>query len=199
MVRALLDGSKTQTRRIAKPRRNPSLLDGSWTDDYVLDPGNREWLMRDNPYGQPGDRLWVRETWKPRIAHSCGMDACDCDTVYVHYSAGGEGHYFSSEIPEEWAMPQAAQNGKSVPSLHMPRWASRIQLEITSVRVERLQDISEGDAVAEGTPRDTGPGTQFCRADARNGYQHLWESIYGAGSWDTNPWVWVVEFRRAEP
>jgi hypothetical protein len=180
MVRALLDGSKTQTRRIAKPRRKPSLLDG-WTDGYVLDPGNSDWLMADNPYGQPGDRLWVRETFA-----DIGIGAPN----YIHQADANE---VARSLVRRWK-----------PSIHMPRAASRIMLEVVSVRIERLREISEPDARAEGIV-DGGcvccgePEPCGCpkpSPDARDAYVRLWESINGASSWNANPWVWVVEFRR---
>lgn len=190
MVRALLDGTKTQTRRPAKARKNPSLLDGSWTDDYVLDPGNREWLMRDNPYGQAGDRLWVRETWSQPAALDPGP------TVYrADYPAC---------VPANFTNLPAVDEITWRPSIHMPRTACRIQLEIVSVRVERLNDISDQDAIAEGLPyhRCTdwmGPGNSRRDFGPKDAYEALWESINGAGSWSANPWVWVVEFKRVTP
>lgn len=195
MVRALLDGSKTQTRRPAKPRRKPSLLDGSWTDDYVLDPGNRDWLMRDNPYGQPGDRLWVRETWAQPAALDPGPTVYRAD--------------YPDCVPAQYENVPPAEEITWKPSIHMFRKDSRILLEITGVRVERLQDISEADAIAEGVePHEV---RQFAlhglnaeeraairRQAAVGPYRGLWESINGGGSWDANPWVWVIEFRRIE-
>lgn len=134
------------------------------------------------PYGQPGDRLWVRETWHPETSNPDAKAAyrADCD-----YETGKECG---------WR-----------PSIHMPRWASRILLEITDVRVERLQDIDEDDCLAEGIAqvvREKLPRIQQCgEYDAINvdpvaEYRDLWESISGAGSWDAKPWVWVIEFRR---
>lgn len=234
MVRAILDGSKTQTRRVVKLRQ----LSGSYYEggaagvdfDGFRIPreggpapakfsaeavGGGAYMNEEIycPYGQPGDRLWVRETWMPKISHSCGDDVCDCETVYVNYPAGGEGMYFHGGIPEEWVMPEAAMRGKSVPSIHMPRWASRILLEIVSVRVERLHDLSEGDAVAEGIERmpcavpDTklwknynpGNGCTPSMSIPQNSFRSLWESINGEENWLSNPFVWVVEFKRVTP
>lgn len=183
MVRAILAGTKTQTRRAAKPRRNPSLLDGSWSDGYVLDPGNREWLMRDCPYGEPGDRLWVKETFR---------DARDFGAGRVLYRASGD----------------TACGWK--PSIFMPRELSRLTLDVADVRLERLQDISDrgpqNDCTAEGVfhcgmdvPSYEEWSASGFRSSEKYMYRQLWESINGAGSWDANPWVWVVEFRRAEP
>lgn len=206
MVRALLDGSKTQTRRVMKrqpylSRTNPPNFSDTKPGDLFVCPdmfpttdqrgsvfaecerigvyhcmGQQAFAEKHSPYGQPGDRLWVRETWAPHPDFPLSAQR-------AVYRADPE----CEHDVERWR-----------PSIHMPRPYSRILLEIVSVRVERLQDCSESDAVAEGIPRDTGVGTQFCRADPRNGYRHLWESINGAGSWDANPWVWVVEFKRVQ-
>ena len=172
MVRAILSGSKSQTRRIVKAR------DLEWMDVHqgLREPDNAERC----PHGQPGDRLWVRETWHDASSslHSCAL-----------YRADG--------IDLHW--------DKWTPSIHMPRWASRITLEITSVRVERLQEISIEDAKAEGAwgPDDSIVqkvtdyfGTDIFSANPRKAFQMLWESINGPDSWAANPWVWVIEFRR---
>jgi hypothetical protein len=176
MVRALLDGSKTQTRRIMKPQ--PSL---------GQDFGGRVLC----PYGQPGDRLWVREAFSgPRHQeHHPPRDWHSTDEI----------HYWADGCPScnDWTKPR--------PGMFMPRWASRITLEITGVRVERLVDISEDDARAEGITdggclncgeSETNCGCLNPQPDARDSFIHLWESINGPGSWAANPWVWVVEFRR---
>jgi hypothetical protein len=157
-------------------------------------------------YGQPGDRLWVRETWKPHcegeISPDFPLGTC------VKYRADGK-----CIKPENWTKEQGrwceSQEESKVwkPSIFMPRWASRITLEIVSVRVERLQDITEEDAKAEGITFHNGGGI------GHSGYRHdpafgmvtdtpqwayawLWESINGAGSWGSNPWVWVIEFKK---
>lgn len=215
MVRAILEGRKTQTRRVVKQDLQ-RLGDGDW---YAFDHRGINYrvnarhttvaawahLLQFCPYGQPGDRLWVRETWQGPL-----MDA---DTMETEYRAS----------PDEFHNPKycvyAADGGPAPefvtlddelvcrwrPSIHMPRWASRILLEITGVRVERLQDISEADAIVEGIEKTVGgfwslygqsdvDGTYSPRAS----YRALWESINGPGSWDANPWVWVIEFKRID-
>jgi hypothetical protein len=190
MVRALLDGSKTQTRRAVK-------MPPSWDCIVYADWGNGWWPYRsddgespnyDNneiplrcPYGQPGDRLWVRETWAP---HPDFPES-------VHrgvYRADPECKY---DVPR-WR-----------PSIHMPRWASRILLEIVSVRVERLQDIGDVDSHAEGVTIEDRHMGGYCAGEflppSVRAYRELWEQINGAGSWAANPWVWVVEFKRVTP
>jgi len=204
MVRALLDGSKTQTRRVVKDLPPWEITEivpsaggcGRWLPNGPAPSGrgmaSGHW--RPCPYGQPGDRLWVRETWAPHPDFP--------ETVRRGvYRADPECEY---DVPR-WC-----------PSIHMPRWANRILLEIVSVRVERLNDCSRKDAIAEGIhryehvwrdseyPLDDvayepvmGAPTRYsCPIQA---YQALWENINGAGSWDVNPWVWVVEFKRAAP
>lgn len=189
MVRALLDGSKTQTRRIVKPNYQEmgERDDGSaWPWSEHPDTAADHWHAC--PYGQPGDRLWVRETYADagcRLTYRADLD----DGAHC--------------MVKKWT-----------PGIHMFRADSRILLEIVSVRVERLQAISEADSLAEGIqrrqvrPRDARLGGQgvYGTGDendwagtARQAYEHLWEQINGAGSWDANPWVWVVEFKRVTP
>ena len=181
MIRAILNGTKTQTRRVLKPQPTGwAGGPGVWLpngkpaplvpmDDTVL-PFGRAIAC---PYGQPGDRLWVRETWARIDGDRDERDA-------IAYRANGE-----------------AQADRWRPAIHMPRAASRITLEITSVRVERLQDISEADAIAEGTRGGHGsiPGYNHNATPVEH-YRSLWEFI--KGPWEANPWVWVVEFRRLE-
>lgn len=198
MVRALLAGTKTQTRRVvALPRKRESFVvldygNGWWP--YESDDGESE-LCDDGmehpytcPYGQPGDRLWVRETWRT-VAESDAIPPRDLTPAHRIWYEADE--------------PHQRGFGKLRPSMFMPRWASRILLEVTAVRVERLQDISKADAEAEGIERDGSAWRHYTRpcrfacTDPRMSYQTLWELINGAGSWDANPFVWVVEFKRA--
>ncbi|KWI50306.1 hypothetical protein WT72_24355 [Burkholderia pseudomultivorans] len=145
----------------------------------------------------------MRETWKPRISHSCALDTCGCADVWVDYQAAGDGVYFPErKIDENWTMPEAAMKGRWIPSIHMPRWASRITLEITGVRAERLQSISEPDARAEGvTIADhhlRGYRADAYRPPSIRACHELWDSLNATRGhgWDTNPWVWVIEFKR---
>lgn len=209
MVRRIDDGSKTQTRRpvnlpelrrsttsghdwqwrgqapirsIAQQRRSPQC----WQD--VRDA----YLLGLCPYGVPGDRLWVKETFYcddyryPTIPEAERDDGAWRESML----------YFRADVPSGrfsdagyWAEP----GGKWRPSIHMPRWASRITLEVTSVRVERLHEITDEDAQAEGAP---GPYTDLFTPRLR--FERLWESINGIESWEANPWVWVVGFKRVE-
>lgn len=188
MVRAILAGTKTQTRRAWREQPPPGVRVG-----YV--PGETRF-----PYGQPGDQLWVRETWLD--ARCTGVEVRDPHTLKrTSYAYGADtppGSY-ADQCRKDYGL-------KWRPSIHMPRAASRIQLEVTGVRVERLQDISDADARAEGAVCvDEATGREVLFPDAskagswRLGYRVLWESINGPGSWDANPWVWVVEFRRLRP
>lgn len=181
MVRAILDGRKTQTRRIVKPAPYDNcqriiqhgdewlqvLLNG---EDHELTLGDVSKRLK-CPHGVPGDRLWVRETFS-RSANGDG----------IWYWADGNPDY------GDWSRPK--------PSIHMPRWASRITLQITDIRVEQLCDISEEDAIAEGVSNQCEDGMWI---SAMEQYADLWDSINGGGSWDANPWVWVIEFVRMQP
>ncbi|HEU6454935.1 MAG TPA: hypothetical protein VN201_05685 [Roseateles sp.] len=194
MVRALLAGTKTQTRRVVKP-------DGRYRLDLVA-PADRG--PSRCPYGQPGDRLWVREAWRVSKQHDPkpprDIPARKCT---VFFEVGGS---IANQANGRWEEdPTYSANGadwvgKLRPSMFMPRWASRITLQITGVRVERLKDIGARDAIAEGAqPEFPDPVvSQACPEDYVTGYRTLWESINGAGSWALNPWVWVVEFKRIE-
>ncbi|TXH90322.1 MAG: hypothetical protein E6Q78_05105 [Rhodoferax sp.] len=166
MVRAILAGTKTQTRRVVKP--TPEWIGKSGVLSFNGRVGLPHAIC---PYGQPGDRLWVREAWNGYGPFKDGM------------------HYYYR------ATDQNPDSTKWKPSIHMPRAASRITLEITGVRVERLQDISEADAKAEGYKEFPGSVNQM---DPVTWYQALWEQINGPGAWDANPWVWVVKFKRLE-
>ncbi|RYM47270.1 hypothetical protein [Serratia proteamaculans] len=191
MVRAILDGRKTQTRRALNWKRQPYTEmaerdDGSlwpWAEDG--DRGGDIWFPC--PFGEVGDRLWVRETWQgPLVDEEHFEDyRANADKFqtpeFCEYAADGGAR------PEFCDLDDNAHQGWR-PSIHMPRWASRTLLEITAVRVERLQDISEADAIAEG-------GTKHFNIDW---FGPLWASIYGVDSWNANPWVWVIEFKRVE-
>ena len=212
MVRAILEGRKTQTRRVIKQAVGPSLSVGC--EDGIAE---LSWLYGDGPgydvhettkqlpcpFGKPGEGLWVRETFGYQVRR----DAC-----------GGSGEFTVYRASNPDAVRYTTACGKSMPvkwkpSIHMPRHCSRILLEITGVRVERLQDISEEYAKAEGVDMVGGPASVspyrnyrigqsgemslHCSC-ARRSFMTLWESINGAGSWEANPCVWVVSFRRIE-
>ena len=222
MVRALLNGSKTQTRRIA-PIRDLNILRHpgdmvTWSVSFLKaikgvlgshSGGKASELQarhiiasQFNPYGQPGDRLWVRES----------LVYC---SEYGHYYAATKPGSLGNASGRTYVSMENEQPGKelparSIPSIFMPRWASRITLEVTAVRVERLKAISYEDALAEGVP-DHRPlieseCTQGETADEcarrlkwpQREYMNLWNAINGPGSWDANPFVWVVEFKKLE-
>lgn len=186
MVRALLDGTKTQTRRLVKTQ--PTHFNPVGVPRLARPVGPSDVITC--PYGQPGDRLWVRETWAYGI-HAMAANR-DEDGPFV-YAADGT---TQGRLCDRWR-----------PSIHMPRTASRITLEIAGVRVERLQDISIQDAKAEGAwgPDDsivdkvaTYFGIDVLAANPRLAFQMLWESINGPDSWQANPWVWAIDFKRLE-
>jgi hypothetical protein len=183
MVRALLVGTKTQTRRIVKAKGCRAFpMPAHWGKEAL-----ETWAPH-CPYGQPGDRLWVRETWWLDVSNQNGLTIS---------------RYATEDAPHHWRVPSPADldrlknkrldQGRCRPSIHMPRWASRITLEITEVRVQRLQEISEEDCWAEGIEADCTQATPFLE------YHELWESINGPGSWDLNPWVWAITFKRITP
>jgi hypothetical protein len=202
MVKAILEGRKTQTRRIIQCeqliddpnhwrfgafRTHPWLL-GNFATFNNTAPSGSEIFVKNN-YGVAGDRLWVRETWAPRLSED-GLDYKN--PRYVKYRSTTN-HPSSPHDPMDWH----SWPSKWRPSIHMPRWASRITLEITKVRVERLQDISGEDVKAEGMAlsptelySDVNTGDKL-----RQQYRRLWDSLHGKGAWDKNPFVWVIEFR----
>ncbi|HHL0117810.1 TPA: hypothetical protein ACQZLP_003001 [Klebsiella variicola subsp. variicola] len=197
MVRAILDGRKTQTRRPIKWKQTRfteigEREDGSkwpWSEDaeHAFD------FWHPCPFGSVGDRIWVRETFQGPLFDFDLMDSYCKDSTpfekseFCVYKADGvpapEFYDADDELHCCWR-----------PSIHMPRWASRILLEITGVRVERLKSISDRDALREGcSTADMKSGD--CVADV---FARLWASIYGDESWNSNPWVWVIEFKRIE-
>ncbi|MFY4013971.1 hypothetical protein ACOTJS_19345 [Achromobacter xylosoxidans] len=222
MVRAILVGHKTQTRRVVKHVdpdgcvwKSAARLSGVHNLEGKFPESAMEWC----PYGQPGDRLWVREAFRfaaslDRLSpNDVGEKALDAgyNTPWAPTQFEADGHRTGSwrgfDTP-----PVATTPGKLRPGIHMPRWVCRLVLEITSVRVERLQAISYEDARAEGAfdPRlfvgdeCREPGVESYEELARRlqwpqrAFRELWSSINGASSWDANPWVWVVEFRRTD-
>jgi hypothetical protein len=221
MVRAILAGHKTQTRRIVKPQPHPdfpiSCINCEWYSPIIIRDGREEpapevfgFASEDKgwkcPYGAPDARLWVRETFQ-----------------FVHANSDGQRSTFNSALPftqhdYQWIEYAATPRDnepppKWKPSIFMPRWASRITIKITGIRVERLQDISADDARAEGISDSriylTEPHTILDRkynlptgdippADkiAIGNYRGLWEAINGKSSWDANPWVWIIVFKQ---
>jgi hypothetical protein len=207
MVTAILDGSKTQTRRIIKPQppempkadchpqhqamhpapyldvycsgkhteKNPRGMGQEWlwwqVDDRACDPRFK------CPFGVQGDLLWVREKWAP-VADALS-ECTGPDDIYFAATAG-EAEYALTT----WR-----------PSIHMPRWASRILLEITDIRIERLQDISKADVIAEGITERDGQPIEDVAAGWHEPYAQLWESIHGVDSWESNPFIWAISFR----
>ena len=188
MVRAILDGSKTKTRRVVKPI--PQMVTdkniATWDGDAAALMRLFDQVGRSCPYGHSGERLWVRESW--RVA------ACYDDKSGTELTSILSARNVQYEVAADRFLHGDAV-GRLRPSIHMPRWASRIDLEITGVRVERLQDISEQDAEAEGVRNSLHiPSGRF----ARENFEHLWWTIHGDDSWEANPWVWVIEFKRSE-
>jgi hypothetical protein len=200
MVRAILAGTKTQTRRVVKPQPAPEA-----PLSFLLPQPNAKgalarWCQTDArgivsndhavrcPYGMKSDRLYVRETWQ-HANHPLGPYDDRCAVFY-------RADYFDDPHGPDGELSPEGKYREWRPSIHMPRSASRILLEITGVRVERLHDISEADALDEGVPNSLHlPGGRF----ARENFAHLWWTINGDGAWEANPWVWVVEFQRVLP
>lgn len=249
MIRAILEDRKTVTRRIIeKPTRFGMLSDLSAVVN-ILPAGAAEWWnlkATDGivgavkcPYGQPGDRLWVRENWiyNGSVFHTGGGKPESYESV-IQYPADGEkrtvlrpGANLLSPPNQRKQRPDESNKEFNKylirffqvvrPSIHMPRWASRITLEVTGIKVERLQDITEDQAKAEGLTaltkdgalikygipdRDGLPGTdndgwpwQEWNTSPREAFKKLWESINGPGSWELNPWIWVISFKRVTP
>lgn len=214
MVRAILAGRKTQTRRVIKPQ--------PWVDNM----GNACWKDRNFgqsanhvphikalaspipcsdtkrvlcPYGKPGDLLWVRETW----GRTTNVNDSPLWPGRAHIPMdGGEVVIFAADGHWQWCDGDGFATERSMwrPSIHMPRWASRITLRITDVRVERLQDISRQDCEAEGCAggHDSIPGYNYS-ATSREHFFDVWNRINGPGAWEANPWVWAISFERVTP
>lgn len=182
MVQAILNGHKTQTRRVMKPQ---PVLGRPWKN-WTVDPDEMDLPTAYCPHGIARDHLWVRET--AGLLDQGDDPKGNIRWVEIYYKAGGENRHFrrSDFGPYKYVVWTSSR--------FMPRWASRITLEITSVRVERLQDISTKDAIAEGWPGEDEP---FRLGEAKHWFQALWDSINAknAFGWDVDPWVWVIEFK----
>jgi hypothetical protein len=223
MVRAILEGRKTMTRRVVKPQppldefgypahgtiRGPEYFEPAAYDrNGEMQPGPEIYGVYDDdgewgikcPYGKPGDRLWVRETFQ-----ICSNYHVDCrDTTPPHsdgrptlmvddpeYPSWQQCYYRATDkCPELLDVDTDEMIQRWRPSIHMPRWACRLVLEVTAVRVERLHDISVEDAISEGVVAPDGNSIQCFRL--------LWSDIHSRDSWNSNPWVWVIEFKRVE-
>lgn len=234
MVRAILDGRKTQTRRIMKVQPESNQLGLLLITDSTKhsDIGKYHWAesnatgnhvrskLFSSPFGAVGERIWVRETWATLGNEDgcyvdwednlCKGDERSAARIYRASCEQRPGDYGLWSIPDDaYWKPHTKEHkfeGAWRPSIHMPRWASRILLEITDVRVERLNAISEEDARAEGIidggclncgePEPCGCANP--EPDATDAFAYLWQSIYGQESWNANPWVWVIEFERVE-
>ena len=210
MVRAILDGRKTQTRRVVKVGDTIEER-----DDGTRWPYFKTWTHGDDgspwaacPYGAPGDRLWVRETWRyhdwtedgqPWIQYAAD-DACRlCEHVTADWADRVCDVWATLSDPDNYQIDGAARDRKWRSPLFLPRWASRLTLAVVSVRVERLQAITEEDAIAEGVLRTGGRANLDPHhfRPARDLFADLWDAINGKRApWASNPWVWVVEFTR---
>ncbi|HBZ7903370.1 TPA: hypothetical protein MM062_003902 [Klebsiella pneumoniae] len=222
MVRALLSGRKTQTRREVKLNLDIACVATTYDWATSLAANHYQGLTEEQiqqkaeslrgvihpvilangqmvsiicPHGKPGDRIWVRETWA-----EAGASAPDLKLYRANYP---------EHVPSIYENVPPAEEIRWTPSIHMPRTASRILLEITDVRVERLNAISEEDAEAEGIDMEALYDSQDCydciadhnmtgRPTVTGAFKYLWESIYGEEGWKSNPWVWVIEFKRVE-
>jgi hypothetical protein len=220
MVQAILDGRKTQTRRVIKTTKKTEwLLTYNWTDEYIKNPDN--YLVDDCPYGAIGDRLWVREKWRivgfgedpfvieyadgvvleePGASHIFDYDndqyvklteqsCADCQNAGIMPDNDGYYYFENGIVPTRWRSP-----------IHMPRWASRITLEITDIRVERLQEISERDCCLEvGAELEyPGPGPEPYKRQMKEVFAYTWDSLNEKRGypWSNNPLVWVIEFKQ---
>ncbi len=198
-VRGILDGTKTQTRRPVKPKPPPG---HHWDEKAHLfvRPDSRLGIMRHHPFAPPGGILWVRETFA--ILNDDELDLGNRGD-YLEYRADSGNPY-----PGDWPAEEARGNPdapKWRPSIHMPRWACRIELTVKRVWVERVQEVSEKDAQAEGVSLrliDTGasaPWGEFYSASVYvPSFADRWSSIYAVGGlgWNANPWIWACEFKR---
>jgi hypothetical protein len=204
MVRAILEGRKTQTRRVVKNTTPESIYHGvtkfsdpasSFSNSfYSEDNDGGAWMYNfsnptrfmECPYGKPGDQLWVRETFCYGSA-ALNYDSPDFDGRPVNYDTYDEGQMCFYRATDRGC------DGPWKPSIHMPRWASRIDLRITDIRIERVQEISRVGIASEGIPESWDIQDMVAK------FIELWDSINGKKHpWESNPWVWVIEFDRTE-
>lgn len=228
MVRAILEGRKTVTRRalnnqmangwqIVDSKHPMATITSTHPKkgkfgllirrEIYPDSGKFEHDVIVSPFGRPGDRLWGREAYSIDMIAAHSTDKGYDSEYELRYRADDASHaiHVAPGETDPFIALYDSQRGDWRPSIHMPRSASRILLEITELRVERLQDITEEQSMAEGVkPEPCDHARQAC-ADigcwgdtAKGAFGFLWESINGAGSWHANPWVWVVEFKRVE-
>lgn len=205
LVRAILDGRKTQTRRVLTVPWKGSTRTVPY-EPYWVEEDGRLLVMDDYgtyhpvethmrcPYGGPGDRLWVKETWSAPPPYDAEKPSLLTENTPIRYAVDGIVRGVSKRFVDANG---CIATGKLRPSIFMPRWASRLDIEVTGIRVERLQDISEADAIAEGVARESGATGQTVRPGPRDVFRELWDSVNaGRGGWAANPWVWVVDFKR---
>lgn len=227
MVRAILEGRKTQTRRIVKGADGAVKFCKEWDingEEIFVVLGEKDHTGMNPvlgaiscPLGAVGDRIWVRETWGV-VSHELDEDGRiqswtpDRPATAIHEMPFGNGYYsghaiYAADGDFTWGDEDGYEDGRSCwkPSIHMPRAASRILLEITDVRVERLNAISKEDAAAEGVSQFRSgfwkhyqPCWTQHQLSAWGSFVTLWKSIYGEESWNSNPWVWVIEFKHVE-
>ena len=211
MVKAILEGRKTQTRRVVKPQ--PTTCNDErgghwWPSNAVQSMVHVEKELQDydgiwgglidvcNPFGEKGDCLWVRETFCYGTIDEFDAEHPLDRYLYVEQTGRVDEDY---PVYKQWCLENNAEIDEVAwkPSIHMPRSASRILLEITNIRVERLNEISSEDAKAEGFDYSTHPSAikMGYAIGAKTNFRHTWQEIYGTESWDQNPWVWVVEFK----
>lgn len=190
MIRAILNGKKTQTRRPVKNADWNACLTGDCA--HMEQKECDRLLVHSNPFGQPGDRLWVREAHIMLWKNEDGEPDEDGNVFDIFYRATDPRQEYYDESKEE-----NGQNGLTTawkPSIHMRREHSRIDLEITNIRIEHLHDITETDASAEGVKPVT--ESPLCLDRFRSSFSSLWDGLYG--NWNQNPFVWVIEFKRVE-
>lgn len=209
MIRALLSGQKTQTRRLVKLNGHDGVQadHAPWRLVHGPRPGHKKpcWAWQHTktisrvitepcPYGVPGDLLRVRETW---AAGACADGLSPSELYAPTWLKDNGGLWYRADETQHPGL--VSPRGRWRPSIHMPKWASRISLEIVSIRVERLQEISEDDACAEGT-REPSVAALIGGGDVteRRVFSRLWEKINGKGSWESNPWVWALTFKRVK-